>query len=73
MDKRVRIMVDDNPISKTFKNVKAANAYIHALEREDRRNNEYVSNRYTIIVGQSDRRIDRLNKQARRAFELQEV
>lgn len=55
------------------KNEKQAKTTIYALERKDRRNNDYEADRYIIIVGQSDRRINRLNKQARRAFELQEV
>ena len=65
MDKRVLVFVNDKPIKTTFRNVKSANAYVYALKRNDRN--------CSIVVVQSDRRINRQNKQARRAFEAQEV
>ena len=69
MDKLYRIYVNGKPTSHTFKSDKAAHAYVYALKRNDREC-EWTGNEYT--VRQADYRLNRRNKQARRAFELQE-
>lgn len=56
----------------TVKSNKQAVQAIYRLEREDRSTGEFTPNRYVIVIGQY-RKTDRLNKQARRAFETQEV
>ena len=67
MDKRVIVLVNGVPIKRRFKNESSARAYVYELNRVY--HNEYND----FVVVQSDRRIDRRNKQARRAFEMQEV
>lgn len=54
------------------KNNKQAKQIVFAYERTDRLSGDYMPNRYIILLGQC-RKTDRLNKQARRAFETQEV
>lgn len=53
------------------KNKKQAEQAIYRLERTDRRTGDFEPDRYIIVI--IGYRTDRLNKQARRAFELQEV
>lgn len=55
----------------TAKNNKQAEQAIFRLNRQDRLTGDFAPYRYIIVV--TGHRTDRLNKQARRAFELQEV
>jgi len=51
------------------KSEKQAKHIMYALSREDRENGYFDDGHFEIIIGQSDRRINRRNKQARRAYE----
>ena len=55
----------------TAKNAKQAEQAIYRLERTDRRTGDFEPNRYIVVI--TGHKQDRLNKQARRAFETQEV
>lgn len=53
------------------KHEKQAKQIVYAFERNDRRTGDYTPNRYIVVL--TGYKTDRLNKQARRAFETQEV
>ena len=68
------IKVIDSLTNKSIFNAKSekqARQAIYRLERNDRHAGDFEPYRYAIVI--TDHRTDRLNKQARRAFELQEV
>lgn len=51
------------------KNMKQAERIVYALSRNDREHGYYDDGHFEIVIGQSDRRINRRNKQARKAYE----
>ena len=69
-----RFKIVDTHTGKTIlypKSVKQAEQAIFRLHRQNRHTGNFTPNQYVIIS--SSHRQERMNKQARRAFELQEV